>query len=183
MDIEAAYERHADAVYRFFYIKCFDTATAEDLTSQTFMALVERTHASDAEEILDTKKFVYGVMRNVWLMYLRKKYQRNERLVEELDEHNFGNYVEESIEEYAGLTIKQRAEAFINRLPDRQRDIVSRRLLYEQSVSEICQETGKDSNYVKTTYKRGLKRLRELTATPDIDIQPPNAAPVRQEVL
>jgi RNA polymerase sigma-70 factor (ECF subfamily) len=177
MDIEAVYTRHAEMVYRFFYIKCLDTATAEDLTSQTFMALLERSQA-DAAEVENTKKFVYGVMRNVWLMYLRKKYQRNEYATEDMDE--FESYVEESIEEYTGLTAKQRAEIYINRLPTKQRDIVARRLLHEQSVAEIAAKLGKDSDYVKTTYKRGLRRLRRLIAEPELQT---NEAPQRQEAL
>jgi DNA-directed RNA polymerase specialized sigma24 family protein len=36
------------------------------------------------------------------------------------------------------------------------------RLLEEMSIADIAIYTGKDRNYVKTTYKRGVKRLREI---------------------
>lgn len=182
MTVEEAYDAYADTVYRFFYIKCLDTATAQDLTSQTFMVLVERLHdlqdghtdgrtdehnLSDAygdsrivHTVRDTKKFVYGVMRNIWLMYLRKKYQRNEQAVEDIED--FAAYVDDEIADYTEQSPRQRAEVFINQLPDRQRTVVAMRLLEEQSIKQIAVSLDKDINYVKTTYKRGLKRLRQL---------------------
>ena len=172
MDIEEAYERHVDVVYRFFYIKSLDRDVAEDLTSQTFLVLVERMK-NDAPPIRDTKKFVYGVMRNVWLMHLRKKYQRNEQAIEDIED--FAVYVEEEIEDYSQKTVKQRAEVYVNQLPERQKYIVTMRLLEERSIKDIAAVTGNDINYVKTTYKRGVRRLRELITSND------NAVLVRQE--
>lgn len=161
MDIAQVYDEYADKVYNFFYIKSFDRTTAEDLTSQTFMAVLQKMQDPDYV-IQDGKKFVYGVMRNVWLMYLRQKYQRNEAFVENIED--FGGYVEEETDIYETLTVKQRAELFINKLPDKQREILTMRLLEGLSIKDICGATGKDSNYVKTTYKRGVKSLRALVA-------------------
>jgi RNA polymerase sigma-70 factor (ECF subfamily) len=166
MTLEETYDAYAGTVYRFFYIKCLDKAVAQDLTSQTFMALVERLHeervAGSDLTIRDMKKFTYGVMRNVWLMYLRQKYQRNEHVLEDADE--FEAYVVDEIGEYGAHSVKQRAEPYINRLPERQRAVVYMRLLQERSIVQIAADIGKDTNYVKTTYKRGIKRLKLLIA-------------------
>lgn len=159
MEIEDVYDAHVDKVFKFFYIKCLNRAVAEDLTSQTFMALCEKMQDPD-QVIQDHKKFLYGIMRNIWLMYLRQKYQRQEMALEGIDE--FEDYVDEQLEDYGGLSVKRRAEFFINRLPDKQREVVTRRLLHEQSTKDIATDLGMDRNYVKTTYKRGLKRLKQL---------------------
>ncbi|HSH18485.1 MAG TPA: sigma-70 family RNA polymerase sigma factor [Candidatus Saccharimonadales bacterium] len=159
MEIADMYDAHVDKVFKFFYIKSFDKALAEDLTSQTFMALCEIMSDPDYA-IQDHKKFLYGIMRNQWLMHLRHKYQRPELALEGIED--FEDYVDEEIEDYAGLTVKQRAEVYINQLPDKQRAVVSRRLLEETSIRDIAADIGKDTNYVKTTYKRGLKRMKEL---------------------
>ncbi len=165
MNIEEVYDQHVDKVYKFFYIKSFDKSLAEDLTSQTFMALVERLQDDDII-IQDGKKFVYGIMRNVWLMYLREKYRRNEMSLEGIED--FENYVDEETVEYEAMTVKERAEPFISRLPEKQQEIVRMRLLEDRSIKEICSEMDKDSNYVKTTYKRGVKRLQEIIRTDGI---------------
>lgn len=159
MNITELYDEYSDKVYTFFYIKNFDKAIAEDLTSQTFMIVVEKL--ADHDYIIrKDSKFVYGVMRNVWLQHLQRKYRHQEQAVAEMDD--FESYVTESVTEYEEKTVKQRAEVFINLLPEKQREIVTLRLLNELSVNDICRHTGKDSNYVKTTYKRGLKRLKQL---------------------
>jgi RNA polymerase sigma factor (sigma-70 family) len=110
----------------------------------------------------DHKKYLYGIMRNVWLMYLRDKYRRRETTLEGIED--FEGYVDTEIEDYAEMSVKQRAEVFINQLPEKQRDIVTQRLLEERSIKDIADSLGKDSNYVKTTYKRGLKHLKKLIA-------------------
>ena len=161
MGIEKLYDQYADKVYTFFYIKNFDIVVAQDLTSQTFMVIVEKL--SDPDYVINQDgKFVYGVMRNVWLQYLQRKYRHQENAVAEMDD--FEAYVTESVDEYEEKTVKQRAEVFINMLPEKQCEIVTLRLLNELSIKDICRHTGKDSNYVKTTYKRGLKRLKLLVA-------------------
>lgn len=159
MDITTAYELHVDKVYRFFYVKTFSRELAEDLTSQTFIAVLDKIQDEDYV-IGDHKKFIYGVMRNIWLQSLREKYRRNEQTLEDIE--NFEDHVVHEIEEYAGLTVKQRAEVFISCLPEQQQKIVRMRLLEDCSIKDICAQTGKDSNYVKTTYKRGLKRFKQL---------------------
>jgi RNA polymerase sigma-70 factor (ECF subfamily) len=159
MNLEDTYEHYVDAVYKFFYIKCLDRHYAEDLTSQTFIAVAEKMQDPDYV-INDTKKFVYGVMRNIWLVYLREKYKHQETAVQDM--HDFAAFVEEEVAEYESMTVKQRAEQYINQLPEKQRDVLTMRLLEGMTTKDICASTGHNSNYVKTTYKRGLKRLKLL---------------------
>lgn len=158
MELEEVYDTYIDTVYKFFYIHSFDKAIAEDLTSQTFLSFVETWKS--AEHIQDPKKYLYGIMRNVWLMYLRDKYKRAETSIE--DTENIERYVERTVADYSGMSVRERAMPYIERLPEQQRNIVQMRLIQEQSVKDICDATGKDSNYVKTTYKRGVKNLRSM---------------------
>lgn len=161
MDIETIYDLHVQKVYKFFAVKSLNKSLAEDLTSQTFMLLVERMQV-DEPQIEDHKKFLYGIMRNVWLMHLRKKYQQAELSIESIDD--FEAYIEEEVSEYETLTVKQRAEVFVKQLPKRQQQVVGMRLLEDKSIKDIAEYLDKDRNYVKTTFKRGLKRLKELVA-------------------
>lgn len=158
MNIEQLYDEYVDIVYRFFYIKSFDRALAEDLTSQTYTAVAQRLH--DGAQIADGKKFLYGTMRNVWLMYLRDKYRRNEAYIEDIDD--VSAYVEQTVTAYGGMTLRERAMRFISKLPEKQARIVEMRLINELSIADIAAAIGKDRNYVKTTYKRGLRALQAI---------------------
>ncbi len=159
MDIEEIYDGYVEKVYKFFYIKCLDRDIAEDLTSATFMSYLERVEGSAA--VIDDKvKYLYGIMRNTWLTYLRDKYRKHELVLESMDD--FEGYASQEIEEFEDVSVKERAARVIALLPEKQREIVSLRLLEELSIKEISNHFGKDVNYVKTTYKRGFRRLKQL---------------------
>lgn len=163
MTLEEVYDAYLNTVYKFFYIHCFDRAVAEDLTAQTFLAFAEH-YSKPGTTIRDAKKFLYGIMRNVWLMHLRDKYRRAETSMEEIED--IERYVEKTVVDYSGASIRERAVPYIERLPEQQQKIVYMRLINERSIKDIADDIGKDSNYVKTTYKRGVKNLRRLLAVP-----------------
>jgi RNA polymerase sigma-70 factor (ECF subfamily) len=159
MGINELYQQHFTAVYKFFYFKSFDQMVAEDLTSQTFLIMVEKMNDEDMV-ITDHKKFLYGIMRNVWLRYLQEKYRRQEQLIADTDD--FESYVEDELSREAETSDEERIKRYIDRLPSSQQRIMELRLLKRHSLSEICDQLGKDMNYVKTTQKRGIKNLQKL---------------------
>lgn len=136
--------------------------TAEDLTSQTFIAFMEKSRSTVIDE---NKKYLYGIMRTVWIEFLKKKYQESIQYLEDIEQ--FGEYSERIIEEYENKPdIKQRLSVYIDRLPNKQKTVLSMRLIDDMSVRDVANELGKDKNYVKTTYGRALKRLRDIMKQP-----------------
>jgi DNA-directed RNA polymerase specialized sigma24 family protein len=63
MNIGDFYDQYVGKVYKFFYIKTLNRHIAEDLTSQTFIALVE---SLGSKKIDNPQKYLYGIMRNNW---------------------------------------------------------------------------------------------------------------------
>ena len=162
MKLETFYDEHVDKVYKFFYVKCLDKATAEDLTSDTFIAFMEqcRTQAID-----NHKKYLYGIMRNTWLQFLRNKYREALTDIENIED--FASHVEINIEGFdEAENVGNRLLPFINSLPTKQRDILVKKLIEEKTTQEIADEIGKDKNYVKTTYHRALTTLRTKLSQP-----------------
>lgn len=167
LPIEEIYNAQVDKVYKFFYIHCFNQMTAEDLTSQTFMKFLEKLH-DPAAIIQNNQKYLYGIMRNVWLEYLRRKYKEKEISVEQIDD--FPAYVEESISTYEGQSLEARALPYIELLPEKQKVVIKMRLIEKRPLQEIALLLNKDMNYVKTTQKRGLKRLKELVKAAELSL-------------
>ncbi len=157
-DLEHFYDSHVDKVYKFFYIQCLDQQTAEDLTSQTFLSLIDAT--SNGAEIDKPKKYLYGIMRNTWAGFLRNKYKHQMERLEEIED--FQAYTEEVIDEYESQSVEDRALHFINKLPKRQKEIARLRYIDELTPGEIATKLGKSKSYVKTTHNRALKSLRKL---------------------
>ena len=155
-ELEKFYEQYVDKVYKFFYIQCLDVSLAEDLTSQTFIACIEKFN----NEIGDHKKYLYGIMRNIWANHLRNKYQESVQNIENIED--FATYSEQIINEYEGVTLAQRARHYIERLPEKQRVIARMRFLEERSIQEISTELKMSKIYVKTTQYRAVKNLRKM---------------------
>jgi RNA polymerase sigma-70 factor, ECF subfamily len=159
MKVQKIYQEHFDKIYAFFYYKTYDTKSSEDLTSQTFLIYLEKVYDKDVQ-ITDDKKFLYGIMRKVWLRFLQDKYKKNEQFIEDMD--NFASYVDNETEKEGRKNDRERVSAFIDMLPRKQKEIMSLRLLERCSLAEIAHILGKDMNYVKTTQKRGIKSLKSL---------------------
>lgn len=158
------YEKHTDKVYKFFYIKSLDRATAEDLTSETFMLFVEEKQRKKIEQ---PTKYLYGIMRNVWIEFLKAKYRI--RMVE-LDEiEDFESYSDKAIEDFeVSEEPITRLRPYLELLPEKQRLVLTMRIFEERSVKDTANALGKDVNYVKKTHQRALKTLRALIKEPYI---------------
>jgi len=162
MDLEQFYDQHIDKVYKFFYVKCLNRAVAEDLTSQTFVSFVDKYNSGT--DINDPKKYLYGIMRNIWAGFLRERYEAALEYVENIED--FEQYSHIQIEQFEAHPPNNRMLPFIAQLPDKQKLVLSLKLLEERTNKQIAQELGKDINYVKTTYRRAVDRLREMIKTP-----------------
>lgn len=161
MNLEVFYDEHIDKVYRFFYFKSLHVHTAEDLTSQTFLAFVEQ---SSIRTIDEPTKYLYGVMRNMWLGFLRAKYDSALADLEGIDD--FEEYVSTVNDQELSEDLPQRLRKYIEQLPEKQRMVLVMRVMDDMSVKDIAKELGRDRNYVKTTYKRAIATLRSIINEP-----------------
>ena len=161
MELEELYDAQVGKVYKFFYIQCLNRHVAEDLTSNTFMILVDKYHALHID---DPKKYLYGIMRKVWLEYLREKYEHKLTSIDELDD--FEEYVSDSIDTYDLADTGERLRKYVDQLPEAQRRVIVLRHYHNKAPREIADELSKDMNYVKVTHKRALKTLRSLIKEP-----------------
>ncbi len=162
MSLEQFYDQHIDKVYKFFYVKCLHKQTAEDLTSATFTKFLERCGRENPPD--NMKKYLYGIMRNTWADFLREKYRLKIQSIEAIT--NFEKHAANEVSRFEGMDLKTRALLFINRLPQKQQNILRLRLIEELTPKEIAARLGKSRNYVKITQRRALKRVKEMIRQP-----------------
>lgn len=152
------YRENVERLFKFFYYKTLSREIAEDLTSETFISLVKIL--KDENEVRDTRAFLYGIAKNVFLQYLRNKYQEGIPFSE--FERDFENYAEKVVETIENKpTIEEIANEYIKLLPEKQRIVLHLRFIEKLNLKEIALKLEKDMNYVKTTQKRGLANLKK----------------------
>lgn len=159
-DVKDAYERYMGGIYAFFASKLLDKKAAEDLTSDTFMTFVQ--HVKNKTEIDNIRAYLFGIARKVFLLHLRKKYALPQVPYAEYDD--FTAYVATAVETSQSKSLEERILPFIEKLPEKQQIIIKMRLIDKLTLTDIVSKLGKDMNYVKTTQKRAIKKLRELVA-------------------
>lgn len=153
-DVKRIYRENIEGIFRYFFFRILDRDTAEDLTSQTFLIFIKEINQN---EIKDPNKYIYGIARNVFLMYLREKY-KNKEVPAEIDREDMpsGEYSSSRID-YIGLLKK-----ILPKLPRAQREIMEKRFIEKMSIREIAQMIGKNENYVSTTQKRAFKTIKKI---------------------
>jgi len=162
--LEGIYEENVDKIYKFFYIKCLNQRVSEDLTSQTFIKFLDKFNSET--EIKDVTKYLYGIMRRTWSDHLRDKYAS--KLVDIEDIGNFEHHVKVVVDDYESKTLIERASKYISRLPEKQQHVMHMRLIQGLKIGEIARTLGKSKNYVKTTQRRGIRKLEEMLAEPNL---------------
>ena len=162
-DLESFYDVYVDKVYKYFYINCLNRHVTEDLTSQTFIAYIEKQHKIGEQK---QKQYLYAIMRNVWADYLRQKYKESIASLEEIED--FESYADQVVSRYEAKSLQERAAEFIQRLPEKQRQVAHLRFIDKLSPSEIAAELNTSTLYVKTTQHRALKALRTMIERAEI---------------
>lgn len=154
-ELELLFRQHLKKVYQFYFFKVLDKASAEDLTSDTFVRFVKIASEND---IAKPSSFLYGVMQNVWQEWLRNKYNR------EIPIESFDDFALE-VETFVSFQSKKEPDEKLQRafrvLPLHQREVLSHRFIDDLSLKETALRLGKDVNYVKVTQRRGLMALRK----------------------
>jgi RNA polymerase sigma factor (sigma-70 family) len=158
------YERHAEALLRFFARRTFDPDVAAELTAETF-----------AEAFVSRKRFVprgegsaagwlYAIGRHQLSRFWRRgavAVRARDRLGmpdRELSEADF-----ERVEELADLAAMRRAigEAY-RELSEEQRQAVLLRVVEGRPYDEVARMLGATEQAVRARVSRGLRRLSEL---------------------
>lgn len=164
MNIGKFYDQYVEKVYKFFYVKSLNRHVAEDLTSETFTAFVQ---SLNIKEVDDPKKYLYGIMRNTWIEFLKDKYRQKQQSLESIE--NFEEYVTQEVKTFEDAEHQSRLKPYVDRLPEKQRLVLVLRVFSGLSVRETAETLGRDKNYVKVTYRRAIASLRSAIQSPFLD--------------
>lgn len=157
---EKIYVQNFQRVYRFFILKSLNKENAEDLTSSTFLTFAELL--SQKKKIDNPTNYLYGIAKIKFIEFLKVKYSEVPLEIENfniLDEVKYS----ENITKDRHL-LERHLYNLINQLPAKQRLVMRLRIIEKYKLSEVAVKLKKDLNYVKTTQKRALKKIKEIAS-------------------
>lgn len=152
---QALFEQHQRDVYLYLFSLCHDADLAEELTAETFLAVMQSLHRFRGDS--DEKTWLFSIARHHWYTYLRKK--KSEPTMEFLDELLQSETISPE-EKICHQDMVQRVWALLEQEPERTQQIVMLRL-HGLSFCEIGQRFGISENSARVIDFRAKARIRK----------------------
>jgi len=157
------YRRHYDAVFRYCLHRLFERQTAEDLTSQVFLKVVENFRRFKGNE-QQFRSWLYRIATNAVNEHLRKRAYRS-RLLKRAGEQVSSRAVD--CQDTIDTSVKRLAllrEAVLSLKP-RYQTIITLRFFENMKLAEIAEVLGSSPGTVRSQLARALAKLRKKLAT------------------
>ncbi|MET7637080.1 ECF subfamily RNA polymerase sigma factor, BldN family [Streptomyces sp. NPDC005438] len=153
------YDHYSDTVYRYIYYRVGSRATAEDLTSETFLRALRRI-GTFTWQGRDFGAWLVTIARNLVADHFKSSRFRLEVTTGEMLD---ANEVERSPEDSVLESLSNDALlAAIRKLNPQQQECVTLRFLQGLSVAETAKIMGKNEGAIKTLQYRAVRTLARL---------------------
>lgn len=159
------YRRFLPVVYRFILARVADTPTAEDLTSETFFAVIERIGETRAHDELTFAAWALGIARNQVATYYRRQRARPTARLDEPDGVGELFAVAGDGDPLHVITARERwAEVVnaLNQLTEDQRNVLLYRVILGYSAEDVGALLDKQPGAVRALQFRALASLSRL---------------------
>lgn len=151
------YDRHQTAIFRYVRARIYDHQTAQDLTGEIFLRMVENISSYRAMGV-PFVAWLYRIAHNHLVNHIRKE---TAQTIEPLTAaaflpHNEGNpatLVENKVE-------LERLLRALERIDEQQREVLILRFLVEMPLKDVAETLDKTVGAVKTLQHRGTLALQ-----------------------
>jgi RNA polymerase sigma-70 factor (ECF subfamily) len=162
------YHRFHSAVFRYIMSRVVDVPSAEDITSETFVAMIRGIATARATDELGFAAWLLGIARNQILVHFRRT--KTHPQVELTKKHN--NEAQSVAEEGDPLLVLMARESWtetvaaLNQLPPDQRSVILYRCVLGYPLDEVAQFMSKKPGTISALqFRAHLSLARRLDAS------------------
>lgn len=156
-DFLAAYDAHANALFRHCMIRIRDREIAKDIVQETFTKTW--VYLSEGKKIDHIRAFLYRVANNLIVDGARRKHTSS--LDTMIDEDGF-EPVDDTLKDPAEVPQVREAMQLLRSLDEIYRTVITMRFIDELPPREIANILGVTENVVSVRIHRGIERLGKL---------------------
>jgi RNA polymerase sigma-70 factor, ECF subfamily len=153
------YDDALPVVYGYFVRRCGDRGTAEDLTSETFLAAMDAARKDTSPTI--SVPWLLGVARHKLADHYRRRHDRFTVPVAELPD------VVESSDDWDAELDRIVAESVLAKLPEQHRTVLALRYMDDCSVPECAQLIGRTVHATEALLVRARRAFRSQYPQPE----------------
>jgi RNA polymerase sigma-70 factor (sigma-E family) len=161
-DFDEFVNSYGTALLRAAYLLTGDHGHAEDLVQTTLMRVARRWRAVRQSPHAYARRVLLNLCRNHW-----RDRDRRPRVTRDLSPDDAGESTHQGFERIGDRVLLRSA---LQRLSERQREIVVMRFILDLSVAEIAALLEVPEGSVKSATHRALASLREYLSQPDESI-------------
>jgi RNA polymerase sigma-70 factor (ECF subfamily) len=151
------YDHYRGSIFRYLYYRVSDQQTAEDLTSEVFLRMIEKISYYQ-DQRTSFQAWLFQIARNLSIDYYRKQNTQTSIALEE----DFPGKVEEPLELVDRELTSEKLSIALRKLPDNQRDVIVLRFVVGMPIAEVAETLHKTEDSIKGLQRRALIGLREI---------------------
>ena len=153
VDFEEVYNLYSKDVFKFCLSLCGSQATAEDITSETFLKAIKTGDTFEGK--CSVKVWLCQIAKNTYYDYLRKHKKITEMPTDMPSESDFEI---ELLDKSEALKIHKH----LHRLDEPYKEIFSLRVFSELSFADVGEIFGKTESWARVTFHRAKSKIKEL---------------------
>ena len=175
------YKRFLPVVYRYALAHVGDVHTAEDVTSETFFAIVERIGETRARDELGFVAWALGIARNKIASHFRRLRARPDAqfISDQLDFIGQQPHERDPLDVITAKESWSEVIAALDRLTEEQRAVILYRGVLGYSAEDVGQLLGKQPGAVRALQFRALASLARFLEVAGSDVMPPTGGAPR----
>jgi RNA polymerase sigma-70 factor, ECF subfamily len=160
----ALYLRYNQSIYRYLYYHTSDLKTAEDLTSDVFLKMVQFLPSYRVENSA-FQAWLFQIAHNIVIDHYRRT---KTHPVVEIDENMESRDpdLDHKVDYYFNSLEMSRA---LSSLPSAQREVLLLRFIEEMPIAEAARILHKSQDSIKALQRRGLTALRNVFTSREVD--------------
>lgn len=163
------YRKYVETVYKFVYYRVGNREEAEDLTSETFIRMMQSLHSFSFDSKFKT--WLLGIAKHTVLDYFRKHYKNRTLSLEDFLNVDLGKSIAiepvfdfDEDKEVKSVKFEERVREVLGKLPKHYRDVLELRFLKGYTIRETAEELGKTISNIKVLQYRALHKAQEMGA-------------------
>lgn len=149
------YRRHYDSVFRYCVHRLFERHTAEDITAEVFLKVVENLDNFRGNE-RQFRNWLYKIATNAVNDHIRKTARRDGLLINSREQTN--NKVDDCEESIEKLILLREA---VLSLKPRYQTIITLRFFENMKLIEVAEVLGSSPGTIRSQLSRTLAKLRK----------------------
>ncbi|MBX7232984.1 MAG: sigma-70 family RNA polymerase sigma factor [Caldilineales bacterium] len=159
--IASLYDRYAPRIYSYIYHRLSDPITAEDLTGQTFLRMIEALR-SDRGWRTSFSGWLFRIAHNLVIDHYRRRSQADFSDLDDFPNIPAHDAEADPYKAAAAILDSDALVRAINELTEEQAQVITLRFLEGYSITEVAVLMDKTEGAIKALQYRAVASLRRL---------------------